>query len=107
MAEGWYSVTPEKIAEHIAERCACGVVIDAFCGVGGNSIQFAFTCERVIAIDINPERLAMAKHNAEVYGVADRIEFILGDYLTLIPTLKVGLPASLSPQLCLNPSILC
>jgi hypothetical protein len=60
------------------------VVIDAFCGVGGNSIQFALTCERVIAIDINPERLAMAKHNAEVYGVADRIEFILGDYLTLL-----------------------
>jgi trimethylguanosine synthase len=94
LAEGWYSVTPEKIAEHIAERCSCGVVIDAFCGVGGNSIQFAFTCERVIAIDINPERLAMAKHNAEVYGVADRIEFILGDYLTLIPTLKVSLPLS-------------
>jgi hypothetical protein len=94
LAEGWYSVTPEKIAEHIAERCSCGVVIDAFCGVGGNSIQFALTCERVIAIDINPERLAMAKHNAEVYGVADRIEFILGDYLTLIPTLKV------SPRSC-------
>ncbi len=87
--EGWYSVTPEKVAEHIAERCSCGVIVDAFCGVGGNSIQFAFTCERVIAIDIDPTRLAMAQHNAQVYGVADRIEFILGDYLTLIPRLKV------------------
>ena len=39
-------MTPEKIAEHIAERCRCDVIVDAFCGVGGNSIQFAFTCER-------------------------------------------------------------
>jgi len=44
--EGWFSVTPEKIAEHIADRCRCDVVVDAFCGVGGNTIQFALTCER-------------------------------------------------------------
>ncbi|KAK3579149.1 hypothetical protein CHS0354_022171 [Potamilus streckersoni] len=86
--EGWFSVTPEKIAEHIAERCQCDVVLDAFCGVGGNAIQFAFTCERVIAVDIDPVKLEYARHNAEVYGVADRIEFILGDFLALAPTLK-------------------
>ncbi|KAG0239997.1 Trimethylguanosine synthase [Actinomortierella wolfii] len=86
--EGWYSVTPEKIASHIAERCACDVIIDAFCGVGGNAIQFALTCHRVIAIDIDPVRLECAKHNARIYGVEDRIEFILGDYMTLIPRLK-------------------
>jgi trimethylguanosine synthase len=39
-------VTPERIAEHIADRCRCDVIVDAFCGVGGNAIQFAFTCER-------------------------------------------------------------
>lgn len=44
--EGWFSVTPEKIAEHIAERCRCDVIVDAFCGVGGNAIQFAFVCEQ-------------------------------------------------------------
>ncbi|VDP45025.1 unnamed protein product [Soboliphyme baturini] len=42
--EGWYSVTPERISEHIAERCQCDVVMDAFCGVGGNAIQFAKYC---------------------------------------------------------------
>lgn len=71
-------MTPEHIAKHIAERCRCDVIIDAFCGalvlshgllavtlyqlrsaacfagVGGNTIQFALTCERVIAIDIDP-----------------------------------------------------
>ncbi|KAF9286305.1 Trimethylguanosine synthase [Mortierella alpina] len=86
--EGWYSVTPEKIAAHIAARCASDIIIDAFCGVGGNSIQFALTCHRVIAIDIDPVRLECAKNNARVYGVEDRIEFICGDYMTLIPRLK-------------------
>ena len=46
--EGWFSVTPEKIAEHIAERCQCSVIVDAFCGVGGNCIQFAKTCDHGI-----------------------------------------------------------
>lgn len=44
--EGWYSVTPELIANQIAERCRCGTILDAFCGVGGNAIAFAQTCER-------------------------------------------------------------
>ncbi|CAF1044557.1 unnamed protein product [Rotaria sordida] len=85
--EGWFSVTPEKIARHIAKRCRCDVIIDAFCGVGGNTIQFAFTCQRVIAIDIDPKKIEMAKQNAQVYGVEDRIEFIQGDFLKLAPTL--------------------
>lgn len=49
-AEGWFSVTPEKIAEHIAGRVSqsfrCDIVVDAFCGVGGNTIQFALTGKR-------------------------------------------------------------
>lgn len=43
---GWFSITPQPIAKHIAERCRCDVIIDAFCGVGGNAIEFAKTCER-------------------------------------------------------------
>lgn len=44
--ESWYSVTPEIVAKHAAEKCACDVIVDAFCGAGGNSIQFALTCNR-------------------------------------------------------------
>lgn len=36
----------------------------------------------VIALDISPTRLAIARHNAALYGVADRIEFILADFLS-------------------------
>lgn len=52
LSEGWFSVTPERIARHIARRCQCDVIIDAFCGIGGNTIQFAFTCERGIHSDM-------------------------------------------------------
>lgn len=45
-AEGWFSATPEKIAQHLALRCQCDLIVDAFCGVGSNAIQFALTCER-------------------------------------------------------------
>ena len=48
--EGWYSVTPELIANQIAERCWCDTILDAFCGVGGNAIAFAQTCERGMRI---------------------------------------------------------
>lgn len=42
----------------------------------------------VIAIDIDPKKIEMAKHNAEIYGVADRIEFIVGDFFDIAPFLK-------------------
>jgi len=86
--EAWYSATPEAIGIHIAKRCACNVIIDAFCGVGGNAIHFATTCQTVIAIDIDEEKIRMAKHNASIYGVDDRIEFVVGDFLKLAPFLK-------------------
>lgn len=80
--QGWYSVTPEKVAIHIANRMKCDVVIDAFCGVGGNSIQFARNSV-VIAIDIDETRLECAKQNASIYGLTDKIHFIHGDFMKL------------------------
>ena len=38
--ESWSTVTPEKVAKHIAKRLKnFDVIFDAFCGVGGNLIQ--------------------------------------------------------------------
>jgi len=86
--ESWFSVTPEKIAKHIAERCKCQVIVDGFCGAGGNAIQFALTCVRVIAVDIDPKKVEMARHNAKIYGVDDKIEFIVGDFFQVMPGLS-------------------
>ncbi len=82
-----YSVTPEKIAKHIAEVMRCGIVVDGFCGVGGNAIQFALTCDRVIAVDIDINKINMARNNARVYGVEHKIEFIVGDFFQVVPHL--------------------
>eukprot|EP00667_Euglena_gracilis_P015023 EG_transcript_15605 len=91
--ESWYSVTPESIAEHIARRTKAlfpeaDVVVDAFSGPGGNSIQFARYFRQVIAIDIDPVKIACSRWNAKIYGVADRIEYIQGSYFDLMPHLK-------------------
>ncbi|GAB2293774.1 hypothetical protein Dimus_027988 [Dionaea muscipula] len=86
--EGWFSVTPELIAQHQALRCNGGVVIDGFTGVGGNAIQFAKRSKHVIAIDIDPKKIEYAQHNASIYGVEDQIDFITGDSILLAPKLK-------------------
>ncbi len=86
--EGWYSVTPEAIANHIASRVTAGkedgsmVVMDAFCGCGGNAIAFARRPEvsLVIAVDCDREKLEMAANNAAAYDVAtEKIVFIHGN----------------------------
>ncbi|KAL3843741.1 hypothetical protein ACJIZ3_001144 [Penstemon smallii] len=95
--EGWFSVTPEEIAALQASRCSgAGVIIDAFAGVGGNAIQFAQVCHHVIAIDIDPKKIELAFHNAKIYGVEDYIDFIVGDFFQLAPSLK-GDAVFLSP----------
>lgn len=81
-------MTPEKVAAYTAKRLQCDIIVDAFCGAGGNTIQFAKTCQKVIAIDIDPKKIEMAKHNAMIYGVIDRIDFIVGDFFQLASTLK-------------------
>ena len=74
--EGWFSVTPEKIAKHIAKRYKrkrerviyklnqifrfkeSFIIVDGFCGVGGNAIQFALNgAQCVFAIDIDPLKI--------------------------------------------------
>ncbi len=86
--DDWYSVTPEAIAVHIAQRAKCGILIDAFCGCGGNAVRFAAQSRLVICIDKNPVALQAARANATLYGVANRMEFIVGDAMELLPTMS-------------------
>ena len=62
---------------------------DPFAGVGGNAIQLALTCGRVVAVEIDAGRMALLRGNAEVYGVAPRVDFICDDFFRVAPTLKV------------------
>ncbi|KAL8442715.1 hypothetical protein Emed_007191 [Eimeria media] len=81
----WWSVTPEQLAAHTAERCRCPLLLDGFAGAGGNAIAFARTCGFVIACDIEAGRVEASQANAAVYGrqVAAHTDFILGDFATL------------------------
>lgn len=85
-------LTPERLAltlgdraKHMLERAGVPLtVVDACCGAGGNAIGFARAGLRVIAIELDVTRLAAAQHNAELYRVADRISFVLGDARDLV-----------------------
>ena len=45
----------------------------------------------MIAVDIDPVKVACARRNAEIYQVEDRIEFIVGDFFHVMPHLKVSI----------------
>jgi trimethylguanosine synthase len=50
-AEGWYSATPEAVAASQAARATPrDLVVDAFAGCGGNSIQFAVRHANTFAV---------------------------------------------------------
>jgi trimethylguanosine synthase len=78
-AEGLYSVKPEDSALRTAQRFRSQRILDAFGGVGGSAIGLARAGKSVVCVERDPERLRMARHNATLYGVADRIEFLEGD----------------------------
>jgi 16S rRNA G966 N2-methylase RsmD len=86
----WFEVTPENIAKYITYRIPSKCVIDGFCGVGGNSIQFAFSKERVIAVDLSADRVRMCQHNANIYGVGGRIQYVHSDVLDFLRKGDIG-----------------
>lgn len=107
--ESWFSVTPERIANYQAERChrsLCDlrpseevnmvrrgqlVVLDAFCGVAGNTIAFARREGfQVLAYDNDQARLELASHNASVYGVRDSIDFVCDDVIAVLTSVVTG-----------------
>jgi len=122
--EGWYSVTPEAIADHVAERMgrmltdraaaagakvdctgdACegasergggAVVLDPFCGCGGNAVAFArrpaAEVSLVACVDSDVSKLRMAAHNAAIYGIdPDRIVFVEADALEVLEAYGSG-----------------
>jgi len=113
--ESWYSVTPEAIANHIAlstvklikesnkekditgETTSIngnvsrgGIVLDLFCGCGGNAIAFARLCSKreislVVCIDSDESKLRMAMHNASLYDIpTEKMIFIHGDAIFVL-----------------------
>jgi len=63
------------------DRAAECRVLDLCTGSGAIAISLAkeLPCARVIATEVSPEAVAIARRNAERNGVADRVEVRLGD----------------------------
>lgn len=79
--ESWYSVTPEEISIHIADSCKNLRVVDAFCGCGGNTIQFSLKAKEVYSIDIDPLKVNLCKNNSRIYNCRENITFVNSDFL--------------------------
>jgi hypothetical protein len=89
--EGRWSLTPEALAFAMAAPAAGRRVLDATCGVGGNSIGFARRGCAVTAVDVDRARLDLARHNAQRYGVADRIRFVHADAADILDDAEADL----------------
>ncbi|CAL8081219.1 unnamed protein product [Calicophoron daubneyi] len=96
--ESWFTTTPECIARHQAKICTCDFLIDAFSGIGGNTIQFALTCGMVLAVDNVYSRLLLLRNNAQIYGVCSKISLICADAAKLLRSLRVSCPARSSHE---------
>lgn len=99
-AEGRMSLTPEALARALAaELPVGGEVWDLGCGAGGNAIAFARAGHSVVAVERDHVRLADARHNAGVYGVAGRIRFVQADAVAFL----AGEPVSAETTLFVDP----
>ncbi len=60
-------------------------VLDLFCYTGGFSVNAALGgAKRVVGVDIKPEWLALARKNATLNGVSDKIEHREGDVFEIL-----------------------
>ena len=58
-------------------------IVDVGTGSGAIAVTLAFRLprSRVVAVDISPAALEIARHNARRHGVAEWVHFVLGDLL--------------------------
>lgn len=81
-----YVPTPQPIVDKMLDMAKVGkgdVVYDLGCGDGRIVITAAKERgARGVGIDLNPQRIAEAKANAESAGVNGKVEFMVGDLFT-------------------------
>lgn len=62
-----------------------GMVIDAGCGIGADSLTYARAGCTVLGLDLDSARIAIARHNAAALGLSDRARFTVHDITTGLP----------------------
>ncbi|MHB0936735.1 MAG: THUMP-like domain-containing protein [Armatimonadota bacterium] len=85
--EGLEMATAEPVARHTARRYAgLRKVLDLCCGLGGDALALAETAGQVIAVDRDPLTLEMARANARVLRIHDRLDFVNADVTEFVQT---------------------
>jgi trimethylguanosine synthase len=80
--DAYYMSCPEVVGQHLAKQLSrFKTAVELCCAVGAAVIPLAQSMEKVTGVDISHDRVRDAKHNAELYGVEDKTDFIVGDVL--------------------------
>jgi SAM-dependent methyltransferase len=88
---GLEQATRPEVAEHRARRLLTlitpgrGRVADACCGIGGDLLALAKAGCTVTAVDADPLTAAVARANAEAFGLGDRVTVRVGDAAEVRP----------------------
>ena len=73
----------ERLAGFAAERGPTGRVIDAGCGSGILALSAAkLGFQRIAGFDNDPEAIRVSEENAQLNGLAGRVDFFTGDLVT-------------------------
>ncbi|PIN77198.1 hypothetical protein COV16_07230, partial [Candidatus Woesearchaeota archaeon CG10_big_fil_rev_8_21_14_0_10_34_8] len=80
--------TPEIVALYRAERLACKVIVDLCSGYGFQAFAFSQFCNKVISVELDPEKISKAKEHARILGIKN-ITFICGDVLNQKTVLRI------------------
>lgn len=72
--------TPENIADYRAKKLKCNTIVDLCCGIGGQTIYFSRYCKKVYAIDINRNKIKIAKKLCRKLNLKN-VELICNDVL--------------------------
>lgn len=61
------------------DRWRDATVLELGCGIGTDAINFGRAGARVMAVDLSEASASLAEQRAEVFGLEDRITFVLGN----------------------------
>jgi len=74
--------TNNQVARYRAKRLACDTLVEIGCSIGAQTIEFAKTCKKVIAVDVDERKIRFAKANLEKFGIKN-VELLCKDGLKL------------------------
>ena len=73
---GLQQASQPVISQYRASRLASLSVLDLCCGIGADTIAFAASGRKALGLDIDPVRIAIARHNADALGLCAQFEVV-------------------------------